>query len=175
MTDPSTEPRLPDASQRRADAEYARELLARLREAGLSERAVARAIDVTDRVFRLYKDKGGMPYTVQFALETLLSAKRELPPSAVQETAARYGAERAAAPTIWHRVSDRRLSDGDAGKMVVGRDRFGCNIVGTLEKDGFGLVIRDRQSSFDVHNIPIDRVDIYTLLDPPPDDVQKEE
>lgn len=72
------------------------------------------------------------------------------------------------AATTWYSVADRPLSATDVGKIVVGRDRFGAPIYGTLIRDGFGLVIREAHPQpVDVHNVPIERVDQYTLLDPP--------
>lgn len=69
--------------------------------------------------------------------------------------------------TAWHKVSERRLGKADAGKMIVARDEFGAPIFGTLILDGFGLVVK-AADGIDVRDVPVDRVFMYTLIDPPP-------
>lgn len=72
----------PDASNHNPDPAYLRGLLAR---AGLSQRAAARRIGISDRVMRYYltDESAGYrpaPYPVQFALEALAQQNRRPPP-----------------------------------------------------------------------------------------------
>lgn len=72
MQSPSLPSRLPDASKHDPRPEYLRALLV---EAGLSQREVARRIDVSERMMRYYLAEGAAnrpaPYKVQLALESL--------------------------------------------------------------------------------------------------------
>lgn len=62
----------PDAKWHRPDPTYLRQLLER---AGLSQRAAARALGLTDRTMRYYASgEQAMPYTVQYCLEVLAAA-----------------------------------------------------------------------------------------------------
>lgn len=155
----------PDAGLHRKEADYARLVLGQLKAAGMSEREVAQRVGLSDRVLRAYKTgEQAMSYAVQFALEALCS---QVSGHQVQEAAAPYGTPRDSA-TIWHLVKDRPISKLDVGKIVVGKDRFGAGVCGSLVADGFGLVIREiHPQPVDVHSVPVDRVYVYTLLDPP--------
>lgn len=161
-----------DATGHRRDADYARELLAKLKAAGLSDVAIGKRVGVSDRTLREYKtgDKT-MSYVVQYALESLLTQSTSDPMNtghAVHEFAAPYAA-RPATSTAWHTIEERPLKTADAGKIVVGKDRFGAAVLGTLIKDGHGLVIREMHPQpVDSHSVPIARVAVYTLLDPMP-------
>lgn len=75
--------------------------------------------------------------------------------------------EDASPPTVWHNTTERRLSTIDAGRMIVGTDKFGAPIFGMLIRDGFGLVVQSADG-IDVRSVPVDRVSVYTLIDPPP-------
>lgn len=72
----------PDASKHDPRPEYLRALL---KQAGVSQRAAARRIGISDRVMRYYlagKSAGyrPAPYPVQFALEALAQQWRQRPP-----------------------------------------------------------------------------------------------
>ena len=72
----------PDASKHNPRPEYLRALL---QQAGLSQRAAARRIGISDRVMRYYlaDESAGYrtaPYPVQFALEALAQQNRRPPP-----------------------------------------------------------------------------------------------
>lgn len=72
----------PDASKHDPRPEYLRALL---QQAGLSQRAAARRIGISDRVMRYYLagESAGYrpaPYPVQFALEALAQQQRQRPP-----------------------------------------------------------------------------------------------
>lgn len=74
--------RQPDASKHDPRPEYLRALL---KQAGLSQRAAARRIGISDRVMRYYLagESAGYrpaPYPVQFALEALAQQKSQQPP-----------------------------------------------------------------------------------------------
>lgn len=74
----------PDASKHNPDPAYLRGLLSR---AGLSQRAAAERIGVSERMMRYYlaptgADHRPAPYTVQFALEAMASVSAA--PSAPQ-------------------------------------------------------------------------------------------
>jgi transcriptional regulator with XRE-family HTH domain len=59
----------PDPSQYEPSPEYLRSLI---EGAGLSQRAAARAIGISERAMRYYlSGQRSFPYTVQFALESL--------------------------------------------------------------------------------------------------------
>lgn len=75
--------------------------------------------------------------------------------------------EAASPKTIWHNIKERPLGAIDAGRMIVGTDRFGAPIFGMLIRDGFGLVVQSADG-IDVRSVPVDRVSVYTLIDPPP-------
>jgi len=72
----------PDASKHNPRPEYLRALL---QQAGLSQRAAARRIGISDRVLRYYlaaesADHRPAPYPVQFALEALAQQNSQQPP-----------------------------------------------------------------------------------------------
>lgn len=144
------------------DLPYFHELLGA---ADLSQRKAGPALGLNERSIR-YKMAGETQWTYaeQFALECLADAKLRERSAGVAESAPEYTAP---ARTQWFRVEQRRLTAADAGKLVVGKDRFGVPIQGILSKDGFGLVVKS-VDGLDVHNIPMDRVELYALLDPPP-------
>lgn len=153
-------PDVPDAKWHRpGDTAYLRELL---EAAGLSQRKAGPLLGMDERSMR-NRISGDRPlaYSEQYCLEVLADlAQQETTMNAVANTVHDAPAPEHAL-TQWFRASERPLQDGDAGKMIVARDRFGSPIFGTLVRDGFGLVIRD------MGDVPIDRVALYTLLDPP--------
>lgn len=148
---------------RQKDAAYYHELL---KAAELSQRKAGPALGLAERTVRNRVADDSWSYPEQYMLEVLADAKLREQAPGVQESAPTHGS--APEPrTAWHRVADRRLTPADAGKIVVGKDRFGAPVHGTLSKDGFGLVVKS-VDGLDVHNIPVDRVELYALLDPPP-------
>lgn len=113
-----------------------------LEAAGLSQRGAARELEIDERTMRRYcSGELPVPKPVALAVERL-------------------------AGTIWHRLKDRPITAADAGKIIVGKDKFGNQICGTLIADGFGLIVKE-PSSLDSRTISADRVGVYTLLDPP--------
>lgn len=163
-------PDKPDSQHHRAgDLEYLRELLAA---AGLSQRAAGPLLGMDERSMR-YKVAGDRPFTYpeQFCLEVLADANTargdDMQTQDVERT---EKVEMYAKPyepaTQWFTAVDRPFKNGDVGKIVVGKDRFGAPIHGTLVRDGFGLTIKSADG-IDVHNTPIAKVDLYTLINPP--------
>ncbi|OJX04564.1 MAG: hypothetical protein BGO72_21365 [Burkholderiales bacterium 70-64] len=70
---------LPDAALHNPSPDYIRALLER---AGLSQRAAAKRLGISERMMRYYvatdsSDHRSAPYCVQFALETLANAEVE--------------------------------------------------------------------------------------------------
>lgn len=113
-----------------------------LEAAGLSQRGAARELEIDERTMRRYcSGELPVPKPVALAVESL-------------------------AGTVWHRLKDRPITAADAGKMIVARDRIGSPIFGAIHADDFGPVIR-HNGDIDAHTIPVQNVDVYTLLDPP--------
>lgn len=158
-------PEAPDAKWHRpGDTAYLRELL---EAAGLSQRKAGPLLGMDERSMR-NRISGDRPlaYSEQYCLEVLADRAQgeSMNALSIHDAPAPERRER----TQWFNASDRPLNSADVGKMVVGLDRFGAPIHGTLIRDGFGVVIREAHpQAVDVHNVPIDRVDLYTLLDPP--------
>lgn len=168
-------PPIPDSALHRpSDIAYFRELITA---AGLSQRAAARALGIDERTLRykLTSDNGSgrkinpLTYPEQFALEKLADQNTGASMNTVHETAPTpYGSKRPPTATSWYRSSDRPLTDSDAGKIVIGKDKFGAWVNGTLIRDHFGLVIEELHAQpVDSHKIPIEKVVLYTLLDQP--------
>lgn len=155
-------PDRPDAKwHRRNDTAYLRDLLAA---AGLSQRAAGPLIGMSERAMR-YKVSGEqeLDYAEQYCLEVLADHG---PGGGAEVESLERSRERVG--TVWYDASERKLSAADVGKIVLGRDRFGANIVGTLVRDGFGMIIRELHNQpADVHSVPVERVVLYTLVDPP--------
>jgi hypothetical protein len=157
----------PDVKLHQPDPQYARALFSKLKDAGISQREAARRLSMTDRILRAYASgEQLMPYVVQFTLEAMAHAAHTV--SSVHEARAEYAIERPSV-THWHDAASRPLGKDDAGKWVLGRDRVGATVCGVLDRDGFGLVIRElHPNPVDCHSVPVDRVVTYTLVDPPP-------
>lgn len=165
MTKKRYAPDAPDAKWHRpGDVAYVRELL---EAAGLSQRKAGPRIGIAERSMRARAiGEQDLSYTEQYALEVLADRAQGNTMNVVADTVHDAPAERAR--TQWFNTAERPLQVGDVGKIVVGRDRFGAPIHGTLIRDGFGLVIREAHPQpVDAHNVPIARVDQYTLLDQP--------
>jgi hypothetical protein len=161
-------PKIPDIRLHRPkDTSYLRELL---EAAGLSQRGAGPVIGMGERTMR-HKAAGDqeLSYPEQFILEVLAdSNSRGDNMSAVQERAARYEAI-PQTQTQWYKVADRPLVRGDAGKIIVGRDRYGAAVYGTLQLDGFGLSIK-AADNVGMHQTLVANVALYTLLDAPSQD-----
>jgi hypothetical protein len=158
----------PDVKWHQPDPEYARSLFAKLKDAGISQREAARRLSITDRILRAYASgEQMMPYTVQYALEGMVQGSTETD-AAVHEPQAEYVIEKPTT-TQWFRASARPIAKSDVGKWVLARDRFGATVCGELVRDSFGLVIKElHPEPVDVHSVTVDRIVIYTLVDPPP-------
>ncbi len=157
----TNEQNAPDAIQHRRDAEYARQVLGKLKAAGMSEREIARRIGLSDRVLRQYKTgEQAMSYAVQFALEAL--AARVAAGHAVHEAAAVYNAGE-----VWKEFPEDPFRREDVGKVVACVGKHGEYFIGKLAIDGFSLFIETSQG-IDAHRVPVQNVARYALL-PAPD------
>lgn len=168
-------PPAPDANLHRpGDIDYLRELL---EAAGLSQRKAGPLLGMNERAMR-YKISGesDLSYPEQYCLEVLADQRGTNMQTESNEGHAKpYTGVQAEPveewhkPAVWYEASERPIGLQDVGRIVVGEDRFGANVFGKLIRDGFGLVIRELGSqALDVHDVPVDRVAVYTLIDPRP-------
>jgi hypothetical protein len=163
-------PDKPDSQfHRPGDLAYLRELIAA---AGLSQRAAGPLLGMDERAMR-YKVAGERAFTYpeQFCLEVLADANKlrgdDMQTHDVERTEKVDMYAKPYEPkTQWFEMVARPFKNGDVGKIVVGTDRFGAPIHGTLVRDGFGLTIK-AADGIDVHNTPIAKVSLYTLINPP--------
>lgn len=131
---------------------------------GMSVNKIADQIGVNSRTLRYaLKGEAAIPYTAQYALEALAHNATGADMNAVLRD------EPAPPPrvgTVWYQREHRPITAADAGKIIVARDRIGAPIFGTIHADDFGPVIR-HNGDIDAHTVPVQNVDVYTLLDPP--------
>lgn len=156
-------PDLPNSVHHRpGDTAYLRELLAA---AGISQRAAGPLLGMNERSMR-YRVSGQVPltYPEQFCLEVLADRRQESEQGETDSATAAPPRDAASRGRIeWHEPGERPLSLADAGKVIVARDKFGETFCGTIIRDQLGLYIQGA-----VHRVPIERVALYALLDPPP-------
>ena len=175
-------PLVPNAKWHRpGDTEYARELL---EAAGISQRKAAEALGIDQRTLRYKlaeassdgsKRTENLDYAEQFVLEVLADrgpVTEVGEAQAVHEESpapylAREQSEDGPSP-IWHQIAERKIKKTDVGKLVVGYDKFGALVCGKLVADGFGIVIDAAGTGVGKHQVPISRLERYTLLDQPP-------
>lgn len=156
-------PAVPSMSKHRPfDTDYLRELL---RVAGLTQRAAGPMLDMSERSMRdKASGKVALSYPEQYMLEVLADSKQQGDIDMLAE-AREAVLSKSRIGTVWTHTGERRITSQDAGKMLVGYTRFREPVNGILVRDGFGLVVKS-QDGLDVHNVPIDKVTSYTLIDP---------
>jgi hypothetical protein len=162
-------PEVPDAKWHRSrDTNYLRELLS---VAKLSQRGAAPVLGVDERTMR-YKASGEreLTYAEQYLLEVLADKMQTGEAMhAVHETATPYEVA-VKAKGAWHQISDRPLKKSDAGKIIVGFDKYRRPVLGMLTRDNFGLAIREFPAEGTAET-PIERICVYQLLDPPDEEL----
>jgi len=154
-------PGIPDAALHRpGDTDYLRELLAA---AGLSQRGAAKVLGIAERSMR-YKCTGDMnlEYSEQFLLETIADKVRqgEADMNAVMKEAPKK------IGTDWTHSGEREITRDDAGKLIVGFNKYRQYVFGRISTDGFGVVIKS-PDDLDMHVVPLNDITTYALLDPP--------